>query len=145
MLSKNIQSLKRAAKAHSKANGCPHSEALDHVASEQGFKNWSLLMKAAAAAPVPSQPAPPPSAEEMVDWFKENHTRAVEESPWDSAEGGYLWPTVDEFGGINDILRDNFPSALEDDIDEAVANLDEDGPWMDPHFMKLQSEEARDA
>ena len=142
----NIESLKRAAKAHKKARGCSHAEALDFIAAQHGYKNWSRLAKAAAGQVDAPVPAPPTrgraSAEVMADWFRANHTPAIEESPWDSAEGGYLWPLVDEDFGVNDILREQFPDASDDAIDEAIAALDDEGPWIHPDFAARMEGDA---
>ncbi len=40
-----IASLKKKAKRLKKEIGCTHSEALDSVAEESGYQNWSLLVK----------------------------------------------------------------------------------------------------
>lgn len=66
-----IEKLKRVAKALARASSITHAEALDHLAHENGFKNWSLLAKqgnratalagaAAPQGPVPSVVAPKP-------------------------------------------------------------------------------------
>lgn len=40
-----IERFKREAKKLSRSDGLCHSHALDRIAEQQGFKNWSLLMK----------------------------------------------------------------------------------------------------
>lgn len=141
MLSKKIGTLKRAAKALAKLAGIAHSAALDQIAVQNGYKNWSVLMKNATGA---SALPPPPPVDEMVDWFRANHTAAIEESPYATSEGGYLWPLVDEMMGVQEILRDQFPSAHEADIEKADAELQDEGPWIDPGFMKLQNDEPHE-
>lgn len=142
MLSKKIDTLKRAAKSLAKSSGITHSAALDQIAVQNGYQNWSVLMKNVAG----SKPAsPPPTVDEMVDWFRANHTPAIEESPYATSEGGYLWPLVDEFTGVQEILRDQFPSAKDSDIEKADDQLQDHGPWIDPGFMKLQNAEASEA
>ncbi|HEY2345702.1 MAG TPA: hypothetical protein VGH80_07450 [Xanthomonadaceae bacterium] len=45
-----IERLKHEAKALSRARGFAHSEALDRIAAENGYANWSLLMKHCASS-----------------------------------------------------------------------------------------------
>jgi hypothetical protein len=141
----DLKKLKRAAKAHSRATGCTHAQALDHIAVKHGYRNWSQLAKAAAAVPKPTaRPATsgPPTVDDMVEWFRGHHTLAVESSPWDSAEGGYLWPLVDETDGVRSILEEEFPGANPLDIIEAEQILDGEGPWIDPEWEALEDDEA---
>lgn len=58
-----IEQLRRNAKRLGRTLSIPHSEALDRIAAELGFKNWSLLSKHSAPASQPSvaPPSPPPS------------------------------------------------------------------------------------
>lgn len=42
-----VERMKRDAKKLRKAEGIAHHEALDRIAAERGFRNWSLLAKAA--------------------------------------------------------------------------------------------------
>jgi Glyoxalase superfamily protein len=46
MTSNEIERLKREAKKLRKQEGTTHSQALDKLAQQKGYKNWSLLMKA---------------------------------------------------------------------------------------------------
>jgi len=48
-----VDKLKRAAKKLAREEGIPHSRALDRLASERGYKNWSLLQKHAVPNPIP--------------------------------------------------------------------------------------------
>lgn len=62
-----VEQLKRAAKTLVRATSLTHSEALDRLAGQNGFTNWSLLAKhagrsasASGSPPLPpSQPSPP--------------------------------------------------------------------------------------
>lgn len=45
MNEKDINSLKRNAKKIKKQTGCTHSEALNQIAKQVGYANWSILMK----------------------------------------------------------------------------------------------------
>lgn len=63
--SSQIDRFKREAKKRVRELSIPHSEALDRIAAQQDFKNWSLLVKHSdaataikAASPVPLKPAP---------------------------------------------------------------------------------------
>lgn len=47
-----VDNLKRAAKKLARQEGIPHSRALDRLANQRGYKNWSLLQKHA----VPNSP-----------------------------------------------------------------------------------------
>jgi len=58
-----VQQLRRNAKRLGRTLCISHSEALDRVAAQHGFKNWSLLSKHSGPASHPSAvpPGPPPS------------------------------------------------------------------------------------
>ena len=71
------------------------------------------------------------TADEMVAWFRSEHGSAIETSPYDSQEGGYLYPTEDD---INGVLQDQFPKASQAAIDEATLELDGEGPWLTREF-----------
>jgi hypothetical protein len=45
-----VEQLRRTAKKLARQRAVPHSEALDRVAAQHGFKNWSLLARQAATA-----------------------------------------------------------------------------------------------
>lgn len=47
---KQIQNFKNRAKKIKSALGIKHAEALDQIAAENGFKNWSLLAKSSAVS-----------------------------------------------------------------------------------------------
>lgn len=49
-IEKTIDQLKRNAKRLAKEKGLTHSQALDILANELGYKNWSLLHKQAMKA-----------------------------------------------------------------------------------------------
>lgn len=49
--SSQIDRFKRDAKKLVRERSIPHNEALDHIAVQQGFKNWSLLAKHSESAP----------------------------------------------------------------------------------------------
>jgi hypothetical protein len=55
-----VEQLRRNAKRLGRTLSIPHSEALDRVAAERGFKNWSLLSKHSAPASQPSVAPPSP-------------------------------------------------------------------------------------
>lgn len=45
MTNLSISSLKRDATRHKKASGCTQAEALDQIARQHGYGNWSLLAR----------------------------------------------------------------------------------------------------
>lgn len=47
----HVERLKRAAKKLARQEGIPHSSALDRLAHELGYRNWSLLQKHAVPTP----------------------------------------------------------------------------------------------
>lgn len=47
-----VEFLKRAAKKLARTEGIIHSHALDRLANERGYKNWSLLQKHAVPTPL---------------------------------------------------------------------------------------------
>lgn len=60
-----VEQLRRNAKRLGRTLSIPHSEALDRVAAQQGFSNWSLLSKHSSTGSAPSAtqpPAPTPTA-----------------------------------------------------------------------------------
>lgn len=146
----DLERLRREARRLKKTSGVPLHTALDSIANRESFPNWSLLAKAAKATVV-LQSASAKSrftgltdaevAEVLADWFRAHHTEAVDESPYDSAEGGYLWPTL-ELGDIEPILAGEFPEASEEAVVLAAEELDSEGPWMDPEFMRKLNDEV---
>lgn len=80
-----------------------------------------------------------PTVKSMVEWFSTNHERAVECSPHDSEEGGYLWPTAE----VSEVLEEQFPSASPDLIEAAMLELDDDGPWITQEFTQALEEDRR--
>lgn len=143
-----IDSFRRAAKAVAKARGIAHSAALDEIAAKFGHKNWSTFARGvnrgatSSQPPSSSIPIAQPSVEEIVEWFRAHHTLAVEESPWDGAEGAYQYPVIEDVAQIQDILRDQYPGVAEADIVEAAAELDDGEPWLDPEFVRGLREDA---
>ena len=63
-----VEQFRRNAKRLGRTLSIPHSEALDRVAAEQGFKNWSLLSK--HSAPALTLGAPPPTLPPSVPTIK---------------------------------------------------------------------------
>lgn len=59
-----LEQFRRNAKRLSRDLSLPHSEALDRVAAQHGFKNWSLLAKYSVTTPgtAPACPVAPPLA-----------------------------------------------------------------------------------
>lgn len=57
-----LERFRREAKKLSRQLAISHSEALDHVAAEHGFKNWSLLIKHSRRPFAQVQPGPVPDS-----------------------------------------------------------------------------------
>lgn len=72
----------------------------------------------------PSVPAKKPTTKAMTKWFVGIYNRAVDRSPIDGGE--YAYPLID----IEDALIGQFPTASERVLAKAVAELEEDGPWV---------------
>lgn len=70
--------------------------------------------------------AKPLAIEDLVTWFRSVHACAVD-SPFSSAEGGYLYPIEYDVQGV---LEARFPGADPELIEEADAELAEGGPWL---------------
>lgn len=75
---------------------------------------------------------------EMTDWFVRNHSSALDHSPYDGREGGYLWPTIE----VLDVLQHQFPEMTEKDIDEVAEVLDSQGAWIESKWVRQTEEEA---
>lgn len=75
---------------------------------------------------------------EMADWFVRNHSSAVDHSPYDGREGGYLWPTVE----VLDVLQHQFPEMSEKDIDEVAEVLDSQGAWIESKRLRERERDA---
>lgn len=62
----------------------------------------------------------------MVEWFLENYEDPAQRTPYESAEGGYIWI----WGGPYDALEqigDHFPHEDQDLIEAAVSEVERDG------------------
>jgi len=69
---------------------------------------------------------------DAISWFEENHTPAVDCSPYDGREGGYLYPLVD----VSDVINDNFGDLPEEDIEGIVLAIESyDDAWVDGDFL----------
>lgn len=120
---REIEEMKKRAKRLAKQQGLSHSQALDAVARGLGFGNWSQLGKGA--------PKMPPTKRAMLKWFAANHRAAVNISPWDGREGGYLYPTVE----VCDELENQFPDADPDVLEALSVDLETDGPFVSEKFL----------
>lgn len=75
---------------------------------------------------------------EMADWFVRNHSSAVDHSPYDGREGGYLWPTVE----VLDVLQHQFDEMPEKDVDDVAEALDSQGAWIESKWLRDIADEA---
>ena len=74
-----------------------------------------------------------------IEWFLENHERAVERTPYESREGGYLYPLVD----VYDVISNTFLELPEEDIDAVVEAIEHyDDAWVDADFFRELDSEA---
>lgn len=74
-----------------------------------------------------------------ISWFEENHERAVMRTPYDSREGGYLYPLVD----VLDAVGNNFPDLPDNELTQVVEAIEAlDDAWVDADFFKALEEEA---
>lgn len=118
-----IDRLKKQAKQISKERNLSHSHALDLIAKEHGYGNWSQFGK--------GSPEKPPTKRAMRKWFDANHASAVECSPYDGREGGYLYPTVD----VWEALENAFPDADPDQLDKLARELDAEDVYVASSFI----------
>ena len=63
---------------------------------------------------------------EMVDWFFSNYEDPANSLPYDSREGGYQWLGLGPHDA-EDVLRNRYDTALDEDIQEAVETIETDG------------------
>ena len=70
------------------------------------------------------------STSEMTSWFPQKYDRATESLFYDSREGGFQYPPGSHPIDIRSVLEENFPKATQTSIDEAVHELEDDGPWV---------------
>ena len=82
------EAFRRLAKKIARAEGIPHSHALDRIAQEHGFANWSLLQRkgvAEPAAPDRTEPANPGLSD-----FARGSLKLPQSAAGQPAEGAYL-------------------------------------------------------
>lgn len=81
------------------------------------------------------------SADQMVEWFKENYEGPEHNVPHDSSEGGYQYAGHEPYDA-EDVLREEFPDASEEAIAEAVRWLeDESFEWVrKPGYLSVEYE-----
>lgn len=74
-----------------------------------------------------------------ISWFEENHERAVMRTPYESREGGYLYPLVD----VLDAVGNNFPDLPDNELTQVVEAIEAlDDAWVDADFFKALEEDA---
>ena len=86
--------------------------------------------------------APPTADDHIKNWFVSRHTPAVDRSPWNGREGGYVYPTYEGADDIHVVLCEAFPSLDEDRLFEIAEELDEGGPWITDAFLRILDDEA---
>lgn len=69
------------------------------------------------------------TTDKMVDWFCD-HYQSPDDAclPYESREGGYQWLGRGPHNA-EDVLRDQFPDAVDEDICEATKTLESDSQW----------------
>jgi hypothetical protein len=132
-------------------HGWPSNAVLDEVEIAQRLRKCFAKasdrdVAVAAAALASERPLDPRAVDvdDLVRWFGAQHSRAVDESPWDGREGGYLYPTLDE-DGIGEILLDAFPLAPPEVIAAAAVEIAMQDEWLDPEFRGGLDPDGRDA
>ena len=95
-----------------------------------------------AKLPAPKR-AKKPTVEQMVEWFRTNHERAVESCPRDNeSETGWAYELAD----VRDILEGEFSNASEAAINDAEREIDDEGPWIDGEVTDaLEQDRMNDA
>lgn len=150
-----IARLKKQAKLLAKQQGLQHSQALDLVAKQHGYGNWSQLGKRAPKSPpdkieiVSWLPVshvfrgPPPTKHVMRRWFLAKHvfvgpprsrTITIPLNRPDHAppEVFECWPV-----NVLKVLETAFPDATATDLDTVAQKLDADGRYVDRAYKKL--------
>jgi hypothetical protein len=140
---KLLVELKRASKQYSIIYGhITHTQALDKISTFLAYKNWALLHKdvekSSDAAVRIHKSMHAHSALKMLlmtkaeafelmrNWVSQKFTPLVEFSPYETREGGYLYPSIE----LDDVLGSEFGGSLPDEwIIQAAFELEEDGPW----------------
>lgn len=152
-----IEKLKRIAKQGRRENkDLSQAQALDLIATELGYNNWSLLSKHIHKMedsqrkdfhdrlyqnPKLSEYLPPvfppfnkaDAIEEMTAWVRKKFTPLVEFAYFDSeAENGFAWPEEDLVFALNEEFDTRFPPAL---IEEVGLELElNEGPWGEEDY-----------
>jgi len=62
----------------------------------------------------------------MVGWFRAHYESPAENTPYESAEGGYLYLDASAPYDAADVLLAQFPAAFDADVERAVEILEED-------------------
>lgn len=137
-----IESLKKKARQRVKKQGLAQHQALDQLAIELGFGNWSQLHKTVRPTlqeepPRGQKPPSSPSAEEMWEWVTDNYARAADFAPYESREGGYQYPLEDMAWA----LRENFPDADREELQQVLDRVEDEGPWCDRDILSEPDED----
>lgn len=91
-------------------------EVLDDVAEELEEKGDWVSVEVAGA----------------INWFVKKHQLAVDCSPYESREGGYLYPLVDVF----DVISNNFSKLPDGEVDRIVQAIESfDDAWVDSDYL----------
>lgn len=70
------------------------------------------------------------SVDQMVEWFRSQYMDPANGVPYDSREGGYIYVNGGPFDAF-DVLSEQFPEALPDEIDDARAEVEhESDAWV---------------
>lgn len=119
----SLESLKRQAKTLKKAEGCSLSTAQRKIAQRYGFAEWNLLHRHHPETQGKKTASAQATPEQMRQWFLDNHDEDTS-NPFNDDEVSF--PTVD----ANHVLRQQFPAAPQDRIEEVAEALEEEGPWV---------------
>ena len=83
--------------------------------------------------------APLRGDDHIFAWFGRHHESAIERSPYETKEGGYIYPTMDGANDIHDVLCGAFDEVDEEHLFRLAEIMDENGgPWLTSEFMVAQ-------
>jgi transposase len=120
-----VERLKRAAKKLARQEGIPHSSALDRLAHELGYRNWSLLQKHAVPPnpPLHRTPDDPVTEHNYMSKLSQQKTRVLDafEARTDD------WT----FGDFERALEESMGSRYRNyqDAKMTIIEADRDGRW----------------
>lgn len=74
----------------------------------------------------------------ILAWFVHAHELAVNSSPYETREGGYQFPIIEDTYDIHETLYYKFEDEDEDLLLELAEELMDEGPWLTSQFCKAR-------